>query len=618
MWFAFGLRIIPSIFWLLNTTLLCLASHVTDNDSSSIPRNPYKNLIMKNNSPILSSGHSSWFQDARIKLDLNTFTNQHEINVGIAHRRNLTSSENTLGAYAFWDISHIKESVFAQQNTFGVEWFNPVMHIASNIYHPLPNFIVPFHEQSTNPKQQTWQNIQQNHIKNQIHTFSGTDINLNRKFITSNNSHYELSIRYAYFTSLQYREQGSEIGLSHTSRSADSDTHLQVYGRYDSPNYNGIGIRMERQWAGGTSSKRHPLPHNQNPSIKRDVNIRFSAVQSKPYLKVANYNTQHHYPQDSFHGTNQVLEQYLLNRFTVIWQEEPDQDSDLLIIGSDWLRYFETRFSPEELSEVAKDIKKIPAKYKIFWTTEADNSSPSQTILEAVDLMVGFDLTDHPQYHRFPFAYNHSWAKNFSLDYNPNQDRSGDNYPLVRKDGCQPNKKKYFACFLASHASTGKPGAVTRYQLFQALEQYKFVASGGPWANNIGYQVEIGDQAAINFTSQCKFMIASENEHHLGYITEKPFRAWLSGAVPIYDAHPSVKQDLNPRSILFQPDFIDQEALIEEVKRLDQDDKAYCEVWNQNIIHTPSQEWQFIHDHTYQRLDQLFANEITVHPSWFF
>ena len=228
MCFLFGVRIIPVIFWLFYTILPCFASHITDKDPASIPRNPYKNLILKNNIPILASSNSSWFQDTRIKLDLNKFTNQHEVNVGIAHRKNLTSSANTLGAYTFWDVSHIKESVFAQQNTFGIEWFNPVMHIASNVYHPLPNFFIPFYEQTTNPKQQTWQNIQQNHIKKQIHTFSGADINFNKKFITSNNSNYELSMRYAYFTSLQYREQGPEIGL-HTLAETLTATHVFKY-----------------------------------------------------------------------------------------------------------------------------------------------------------------------------------------------------------------------------------------------------------------------------------------------------------------------------------------------------------------------------------------------------
>ena len=617
MRFLFIIRNLSVICLLLSLNLTSVANREVVSHVSSTQRNPYHNHILQSDYRLLSHGNSEWFQDTRIKLDLNALTNQHEITLGIAHRKNLSTSGNTFGAYAFWDISHIKESVFAQQNTFGIEWFNSVVHIASNIYQPLPHFIMPFEEQSLNPRQQAWKSMQQNHIKSQIKTLSGTDINLHGKVITSKQNNYGLMLRYAYFTSPQHTEQGPELGISYTHRNTHSNTHLQVYGRYDSPPYNHVGIRAEQQWTGSWSNRKNPSPQYPNPSIKRDVNIRFSPIKYKPYLKVANYSTQH-YPQDSFHGTNQVLEQYLLDRFTIIWQDKPEEDSDLLIIASDWLRYFETRCNAEELATVANTIKKIPAKYKIFWTTESDNSTPHPLLLDALDLMVGFDITVNPKYHRFPFAYNHSWAKNFSLHYDPNVDRSGDNYPLARKEGCQPQNKKYFACFLASHASTGKPGAVIRYQLFQALEKYKFVASGGSWANNIDSQIESGDHAAINFTNQCKFMIASENEHHLGYITEKPFRAWLSGAVPIYDAHPSVKQDLNPKSIIFQPDFVDQEALITEVKRLDQDDKAYCDMWNQNIIHTPSQEWHFILDQTYQRLDQLFEQEITGKSSWFF
>ena len=98
-------------------------------------------------------------------------------------------------------------------------------------------------------------------------------------------------------------------------------------------------------------------------------------------------------------------------------------------------------------------------------------------------------------------------------------------------------------------------------------------------------------------------MIAYENQHHPGYITEKPFRPWLAGSVPLYDAHPSVTNDLNNKAILFRGDYESVESYIEEIKRIDQDNQAYCNIWNKNIIEKPSQDHKRKYEALYNRID---------------
>ena len=208
-----------------------------------------------------------------------------------------------------------------------------------------------------------------------------------------------------------------------------------------------------------------------------------------------------------------------------------------------------------------------------------------------------------------PIIYYWTIAKNLHYPFDANNDLSGENVPLLRKDGCNPDAKKYFACFMQRNENTKDfNNTQDRIELFEKLSEYKFVASGGSVRNNVP-RPEFTAEATMAWQGQCKFMIAYENQHYPGYITEKPFRPWLAGAIPLYDAHPSVKKDLNSKALLFRGDYDSIESYIDEIKRLDKDNNAYCDMWNTNILQGPHQDHQVVYEALYNRFDSVFSKK---------
>jgi hypothetical protein len=161
--------------------------------------------------------------------------------------------------------------------------------------------------------------------------------------------------------------------------------------------------------------------------------------------------------------------------------------------------------------------------------------------------------------------------------------------------------------FCAYVMSNTKNSALERIQIFDALSTYKPVASGGKWRNNVGGPVV----DKIAFQSAYKFVLAIENDSSPGYLTEKFAQAAQSNAVPIYWGDPTICEQINPKAFINCHDFENTDALIEHVRRMDQDDEAYAAMLNQPWFKksTEPMEWS---DETYIKflcniLDQPYA-----------
>jgi hypothetical protein len=129
----------------------------------------------------------------------------------------------------------------------------------------------------------------------------------------------------------------------------------------------------------------------------------------------------------------------------------------------------------------------------------------------------------------------------------------------------------------------------TRLNFYADLSQYKSVASGGRYANNVGGAVK--DKLA--FVSQYKFNIAFENSSAVGYTTEKLLDALYASTVPIYWGNPKVDMDVNPKSFINIQDFSSSKKAIEFIKRVDTDDELYMEYINAPaLINNPYIHWE--------------------------
>jgi hypothetical protein len=117
--------------------------------------------------------------------------------------------------------------------------------------------------------------------------------------------------------------------------------------------------------------------------------------------------------------------------------------------------------------------------------------------------------------------------------------------------------------------------AKERVAFFDLLSQYKRVDAGGGVRNNLGFKVANKRE----FVSGCKFTIAFENSSRAGYATEKVIEPLLVGSIPIYWGDPTIELDFNPDCLINVHRFKNFEAVMDEVIRIDQNDR----LWEQYV-----------------------------------
>ena len=119
--------------------------------------------------------------------------------------------------------------------------------------------------------------------------------------------------------------------------------------------------------------------------------------------------------------------------------------------------------------------------------------------------------------------------------------------------------------------SSTRDSAPERTRIFDLLNEYKTVNSGGKWNNNVGGPVP----NKLEFQSPHKFVIACENCSTPGYLTEKFSEAAQANAIPIYWGDPTIGSVFNPKAFVNCHDFQTLEAAVERVKQIDADDALY-------------------------------------------
>jgi hypothetical protein len=127
-------------------------------------------------------------------------------------------------------------------------------------------------------------------------------------------------------------------------------------------------------------------------------------------------------------------------------------------------------------------------------------------------------------------------------------------------------EKKDFCSFVVSNPKNERRNAA-----FEALNRYKRVDSGGRFLNNVGGPVK--DKLA--FDSTHKFSLCFENGAHNGYTTEKIVEAFAARTVPIYWGDPEINRVFNPKAFINASDYASLDELVEEVRRIDNDDQRY-------------------------------------------
>lgn len=109
------------------------------------------------------------------------------------------------------------------------------------------------------------------------------------------------------------------------------------------------------------------------------------------------------------------------------------------------------------------------------------------------------------------------------------------------------------------------------FRFEEELAQYKPIAYGGQYRNNVGGAVE----DKIDFIARYKFNIAFENSEGEGYTTEKIMEALYARTVPIYWGNQLIGKEVNPATFINVHDFDTLDRCIDYIKRVDSDDRLY-------------------------------------------
>jgi alpha(1,3/1,4) fucosyltransferase len=299
------------------------------------------------------------------------------------------------------------------------------------------------------------------------------------------------------------------------------------------------------------------------------IAIGSNIISSKPTLTVKYINQWDGFSLEKL----ETLDDLLKEKYNIV-NNQNTNEYDLVIDGV---------FGKEEIT----NNKAI----KIFFTGEAIEPK-----LKNYDLSIGFSYNNQPNYIRIPLNYMKKGRNGKNL-----------NSKNTRNGLCNPNKP-FFACFLVSNGTTKSwltgneyDGVIKRDRLFHQLSLYKKVESAGTHLNNRGKILSKKDTQ--KFLSKCKFIIAYENQSFPGYITEKVFQAYDAGAIPLYYSDTDAVNDINKKSIVYSPNFTDEEDMLQYIKRIDQDNKLYCDIWNEKIITDPTRDYEAVKEELRRKLD---------------
>ena len=193
------------------------------------------------------------------------------------------------------------------------------------------------------------------------------------------------------------------------------------------------------------------------------------------------------------------------------------------------------------------------------------------------DFSFSFEETEDPRNYRFPlWAFMINW---FEVESNLDRDPS---YLIPIKHLTNKNKeaKTKFCNFIFSN-HTGKRG-----EILDAISKYKQVDCAGRYRNNMGKSIEgRGDQRyKIDFISDYKFTIASENSLGNGYVTEKIIHPLSVGSIPIYWGSEHVKQDFNEKCFINYGDYDTIDEFMEKLMLVDSNTEEYEKILSQPIF----------------------------------
>lgn len=243
--------------------------------------------------------------------------------------------------------------------------------------------------------------------------------------------------------------------------------------------------------------------------------------------------------------------------------------------------------------------------------------------LQSENVRADFNTTDYVINHEYMEFEDRFLHYNAMVDFNTTRQKS--------------DVRNRFCAFIVSNGTKCSP----REMFFDRLSEYKKVDSAGKWRNNIGTplpKTESGGffEAKMEFLKHYKFNLCFENGTSPGYVTEKLFDSFKAGCIPIYWGDTSLRCGLgleskngseidmripqirdemlefiiNPKAFINAHNFSCWDELIDEIKRIDNDESAYCAMLNEPIFLKKPEANDFYNQKLIGFLDYIFSQDL--------
>lgn len=171
------------------------------------------------------------------------------------------------------------------------------------------------------------------------------------------------------------------------------------------------------------------------------------------------------------------------------------------------------------------------------------------------------------------------------------------------------NNKTKFCNFIYSNSNADP----RRDEFYFLLSKYKLVHSAGKHLTNVNrVQLEGANwaQTKVEYQKKFKFSIAFENSTVNGYTTEKIMHAFIANTIPIYWGNPLIENDFNTESFINCHDYENFEEVIQEVKRLDNNDQEYINILNQPPFNKDKMPVYLNHDYLLTFFEKILNQSI--------
>ena len=144
--------------------------------------------------------------------------------------------------------------------------------------------------------------------------------------------------------------------------------------------------------------------------------------------------------------------------------------------------------------------------------------------------------------------------------------------PLLQKRKLDLTLKKEFCVMVASKAEG------LRLSLFNGISQHKQVHGYG---NMFSQPLR---KSKFDILPEYKFCLCPENSIYSGYTTEKLLDAYAGGTVPVYSGELGTDHDFNRNAFLNYYNTQDVEELVQSIKKYDEDDIEYHEIYQEPLL----------------------------------